>query len=115
MASHAACVLTMALLACFAPCVSALQPTPAVDQLVDLSLEQLLDIHITSVAKHTQKLSEAAAAVFVVSQEDLRGSGATTMAEALRMVPGVEVARIDANKRSLHAGSTRGSPTSCSC
>lgn len=64
----------------------------------DLDLEQLADIDIRSVAKKTQKLSEAAAAVFVLSQEDIRRSGVTTIADALRLVPGVQVAKLDANK-----------------
>jgi iron complex outermembrane receptor protein len=66
--------------------------------LTELSLEDLMDIEITSVAKKSQKLSEAAAAIFVITQEDIRRSGATSIPEALRMVPGLEVARIDANK-----------------
>jgi iron complex outermembrane receptor protein len=66
--------------------------------LTELSLEDLMDIEITSVAKKAQKLSEAAAAVFVITQEDIRRSGATSIPEALRMAPGLEVARIDANK-----------------
>lgn len=64
----------------------------------DLSLEALMDIEITSVSKKLQKLSEAPAAIFVITHEDLNRSGATSVAEALRMVPGVQVGRIDANK-----------------
>ena len=63
-----------------------------------LSLEELLAVEITSVSKKTEKASEAAAAVFVVSQEDIQRSGATSIPEILRMVPGLQVARIDANK-----------------
>ena len=63
-----------------------------------LSLEELLAVEITSVSKKTEKASEAAAAVFVVSQEDIKRSGATSIPEVLRMVPGLQVARIDANK-----------------
>ncbi len=68
--------------------------------LTSLSLEELMeiDVTVTSVSKKTQKLSEAAAAVFVITQEDIRRSGATTIPEVLRMVPGLQVARIDANK-----------------
>ncbi|MDG4475537.1 TonB-dependent receptor plug domain-containing protein [Thiovibrio frasassiensis] len=63
-----------------------------------LSLEELLSVDITSVSKKTEKASDAAAAVFVVSQEDIKRSGATSIPEVLRMVPGLQVARIDANK-----------------
>src|SRR5438552_18221056 len=60
-----------------------------------LSLEDLMNI---SVAKRPQKVADSAAAVFVITQEDMHRSGATSIPEALRMVPGVEVARIDENK-----------------
>ncbi|MDY6974103.1 MAG: TonB-dependent receptor plug domain-containing protein, partial [Thermodesulfobacteriota bacterium] len=63
-----------------------------------LSIEDLLKLEVTSVSKKREMLSEAAAAVFVITQEDIRRSGATSIPEALRMVPGLQVARIDANK-----------------
>jgi iron complex outermembrane receptor protein len=66
--------------------------------LTELPLEDLMNIEITSVSKKQQKLSDAAAAIFVITQEDIRRSGATSIPEALRMAPGVEVAHIDANK-----------------
>jgi len=65
---------------------------------LSLGLEDLMQIEITSVSKKSQRLSDAAAAVFVITQEDIRRSGVTSIAEALRMAPGVQVARIDANK-----------------
>jgi iron complex outermembrane receptor protein len=66
--------------------------------LTELSLEELMGIEVTSVSKKSQSLSEAAAAVFVITQDDIRRSGATSIPEALRMVPGVQVARLDSNK-----------------
>lgn len=66
--------------------------------LTALSLEELMDVEVTSVSKRSQRLADVAAAVFVIGQEDIRTSGATNIPELLRMVPGVEVARIDANK-----------------
>ena len=68
------------------------------EDLTQLSLEELMNIEVTSVAKKKQKLSESAAAIFVVTQEDIRRSGVSSIPEALRMVPGLEVARIDGNK-----------------
>jgi iron complex outermembrane recepter protein len=65
---------------------------------LSLGLEDLMKIEITSVSKKSQRISDAAAAVFVITQEDIRRSGVTSIAEALRMAPGVQVARIDANK-----------------
>src|SRR5207253_4600637 len=50
------------------------------------------------VAKRPQRVADAAAAVFVITQEDIRRSGAASIPEALRLVPGLEVARIDQNK-----------------
>ena len=66
--------------------------------LTRLSLEQLMDIEVTTVSKKPEKAAQAAAAVFVITQEDIRRSGATQIPEVLRMVPGVEVARADSNK-----------------
>jgi len=66
--------------------------------LTDLSIEALMDIEVTSVSRKSQTLANTAAAAFVISQEDIRRSGATTIPDLLRMVPGVQVARIDANK-----------------
>jgi len=68
------------------------------DTFFDMSLEELADIEITSVAKKPQKISFAASSVFVVSQQDIKRSGVTTIPDALRMVPGVQVAKLDSNK-----------------
>src|SRR5688572_32495371 len=63
-----------------------------------ISLEDLMNLKVTSVSKREQKLGVAAAAIFAITQEDIRRSGARNIPEALRMVPGLEVARIDENK-----------------
>ncbi|MGZ9035064.1 MAG: TonB-dependent receptor plug domain-containing protein [Rhodospirillales bacterium] len=67
----------------------------------DLSLEELMEVdvvEISSVSRQTRLLKETAGAAFVIGAEDIRRSGAASIPEVLRMVPGVEVARIDANK-----------------
>src|SRR2546421_5725165 len=64
----------------------------------DPTLEDLMNQPVTSVAKKPQRVADAAAAVFVITQEDIRRSGAQSVPEALRMAPGLEVARIDENK-----------------
>ena len=64
----------------------------------ELSIEDLMNLEVTTVSKKAQKLSDTAAAVFVITQSDIQRSGATSIPEALRMAPGVEVARIDASK-----------------
>jgi iron complex outermembrane recepter protein len=81
------------------PCwgqVSGLQPDP-LHQLKQLSLEQLMNIEVTSVAKKEQRVGETAAAIFVITQEEIRRSGVTSIPEALRLAPGVTVSRIDGN------------------
>ncbi len=69
-----------------------------VPDVTNMSVEDLMNLQVTSVSKRTQKVADAAAAIFVITQEDIRRSGATSIPEALRLVPGLEVARIDQNK-----------------
>jgi iron complex outermembrane recepter protein len=69
--------------------------------LKQLSLEELGNLEVTTASKSPQQVWKTAAAVFVITQEDIRRSGATTIPEALRLAPGVEVARIDGNKWSI--------------
>jgi iron complex outermembrane receptor protein len=63
-----------------------------------MSVEDLMNLQVTSVSKRAQKIGDAAAAVFVITQDDIERSGARSIPEVLRMVPGLEVARIDENK-----------------
>ena len=63
-----------------------------------ISLEELLKIEVTSLTKRPESRTEAAAAVYVITQDDIRRSGVTSIPEALRLAPGVQVARIDANQ-----------------
>jgi iron complex outermembrane receptor protein len=70
----------------------------AATDMTQFSLEELLSMEITSVAKKLQRLSAAAAAIHVITSEDIRRSGMTSIPELLRMVPGLHVARIDASK-----------------
>jgi len=62
-----------------------------------LSPEQLFDATVMSVSKTSQKLMDAPAAVYVLTNEDIMRSGATSIPEALRLVPGVQVARVNAS------------------
>jgi iron complex outermembrane receptor protein len=71
--------------------------------LADMSIEELMNESVTSVSKKESKLAESAAAIFVINQEDIRRSGLTSIPELLRMVPGINVARIDANKWAISA------------
>lgn len=60
----------------------------------DLSLTDLMQIEVSSVSRKSQTLSQTAAAAFVITQEDIRRSGASSIPEALRLAPGLEVAQI---------------------
>lgn len=75
----------------------------SIEELMGLKLEDVMNYEITSLSKKTEKLSKTAAAVFVITQEDIRRSGATSIPEALRMAPGMQVARIDSNKWAISA------------
>ncbi len=78
-----------------------INPTNHKNLLLDLSLEELMNVEVTTVSKHSQKLTKVASAVFVITQDDIRRSGVTSIPEALRMAPGVHVARIGTDKWSI--------------
>ncbi|MCG8382269.1 MAG: TonB-dependent receptor [Gammaproteobacteria bacterium] len=67
-------------------------------RLKSFSLEELAEVEVSIGGKLAQKASDIPAAVYVITQDDIRSSGATNIPEVLRMVPGLHVARIDANK-----------------
>ncbi len=67
------------------------------EEIMWISEEMFLQ-EVTSVSKKPEKVSEAPAAVYVISQEEIRRSGVNSIPELLRMVPGLQVARINANK-----------------
>jgi iron complex outermembrane recepter protein len=69
----------------------------------DLSIEELMNESVTSVSKREQKLSQTAAALFVINQEDIRRSGALNIPDLLRMVPGLDVAQINSNTWAISA------------
>ncbi len=70
----------------------------ATGDILDLDLESLMQIKITSAGRKEQNLMHVPAAVYVINQDDIRNSGATSLPEALRMVPGLQVARISSSK-----------------
>src|SRR6266852_5200663 len=78
------------------------QPMRVAD-LADLSIEELGNIQITSVSKHSERLADAPASIFVITGEDIRRSGATRLAEALRLAPNLEVARASASSYAISA------------
>jgi iron complex outermembrane receptor protein len=78
------------------PALAAPQDTPS--DLTALSLESLLDMEVTSVSRREQKVSQSASAIYVITREDIRRSGVTTIPDALRMAPGVTVMQMDGSK-----------------
>ncbi len=68
-----------------------------------LSLSELLDVEVISGAKVPEKATATPAAIFVITQEDLRRNSVQSIPEALRMVPGMHVYQIDANKWAVSA------------
>jgi iron complex outermembrane recepter protein len=88
-----ACV---ALLVALSLSLSARAQNPPED-LAKMSVEDLMNVEVTSVSKKEQKASQTAAAIFVITQDDIRRSGANNIPDLLRMVPGVNVAQINSN------------------
>jgi iron complex outermembrane receptor protein len=82
---------------------SVLAAVPQLRDLVELTVEQLSNITVSSVARREQPLSQAAADVFVITHEDIRRSAATTLPEVLRLAPNLQVARADANQYAISA------------
>jgi len=93
-------------------CATAMAAAPGSPQapraLTELSLEELLKVEITSASRKAQRLADTAAAVFVITQDDIRRSGATSIPEALRMAPGLHVARFGTNKWAVSARGDNG-------
>jgi iron complex outermembrane receptor protein len=70
---------------------------PAAADLTQMSIEDLMNLEVTSGAKKVEPLQHTAAAIFVITSEDIRRSGATTLPDALRMVPGLDIAQNSGN------------------
>ncbi|NEV62440.1 TonB-dependent receptor plug domain-containing protein [Thiorhodococcus minor] len=84
--------------AVLAACGALLSLTVAADSLTTLkrlSLEELADLEVSIVSRRPERLADSAAAVYVLTAEDIRRSGYTSIPELLRLVPGFAVARID--------------------
>jgi iron complex outermembrane receptor protein len=80
--------------------------------MADLSIEELSNIVITSVSKKPERLADAAASVFVITADDIRRSGATSVAEALRLAPNLQVAQSNGSSYAITARGLNGSNNS---
>jgi len=76
---------------------------PSAGELKHLSVEELMDLQVTSVARHPEKLVQAASAIQVITQEDIRRSGVTSIAEALRLADNLEVAQKNSHDWAISA------------
>ncbi|MCA9395375.1 MAG: TonB-dependent receptor [Candidatus Omnitrophica bacterium] len=79
----------------------------SVEQMMEMSLEELLDITVTSAGGREQRMKEVSHAMFVISREDIERSGARNVPDLLEKVPGMHVQSIDANRYQV---SIRGVP-----
>ncbi len=80
-------------------------PARASDELADLPLEALMRIEVVSASRKPQRLADVPASMHVITAEDIRSSGARNLPEALRLVPGVDVAQLSGSRWAV---STRG-------
>jgi iron complex outermembrane receptor protein len=92
-------------LTCFVQPGLAQQPDSAVsaEALKKLSIEQLMNLQVTSVSKRPERLSRTASAIQVITQEDIRRAGASSLAEALRLASNLQVAQVDSRQWAISA------------
>jgi iron complex outermembrane recepter protein len=98
-AARTSLLLTLSLVSLALPGL-AQQPDSAVsaEALKQLSIEQLMNLQVTSVSKRPERLSQTASAIQVITQEDIRRSGASSLAEALRLATNLQVAQLDSRQ-----------------
>ena len=79
------------------------QPDSAAQALKQLSIEQLMNLEVMSVSKRPERLAQAASAIQVITYDDIRRSGASSLAEALRLAPNLQVAQVDSRQWAISA------------
>jgi iron complex outermembrane receptor protein len=90
--------IRITLMALIGLAIATSQAKAAAPDLTEFSIEDLMQVKVVSAAKVEQTLQDTAAAVFVISADDIRRSGVTHVMEALRLAPGVDVSRIDSSR-----------------
>ena len=101
--SPASCIRNRYMAWAFAlPSCALAMPAPTV-ALADMSLEELSNIEITSASKRAEPLSDAATALFVITADDIRRSGVTSLPDALRLAPNLNVAQLSNSGYSVSA------------
>jgi iron complex outermembrane recepter protein len=76
---------------------------PPARDLADLDLEQLANIEVTSVSRRAERLADAPASIYVITNDDIRRSGVTSLPEALRLAPNLQVAQVNASSYAISA------------
>ncbi|MEW6071719.1 MAG: TonB-dependent receptor [Planctomycetota bacterium] len=76
--------------------------------LTELSLEELLEVEVTTVSRKSSSVAGSPAAVYVITREDIRRSGHTSLPELLRLVPGLHVARVSSSSWAIAARGENG-------
>jgi iron complex outermembrane receptor protein len=109
--SRPACIAMLALL-CAGPVRADVADSATAQSMADLSIEELSNIQITSVSKRPQRLLDAAASVFVITSDDIARAGATSIVEALRLAPNLQVAQVSASGYAVSARGMNGSANS---
>jgi iron complex outermembrane receptor protein len=79
------------------------ESSSTIGELKQLNLEDLMNVEVTSVSRHPEKLLEAASAIQVITQEDIRRSGATSIPEALRLADNLQVAQKNSHDWAISA------------
>ncbi len=88
-------------------CAFAAEPA---QELSRLSLAELADVPVTSVSKSAELLSQASAAIYVITHDDIRRSGAKSISEALRLAPNLQVSQLSSSNYVVTARGFGGSP-----
>jgi iron complex outermembrane receptor protein len=71
--------------------------TDSVESLADLSLQQLSNLEVTSVSKSPELLRQAPASIYVITHDEIARSGVTSIAEALRLAPNLQISQYSSN------------------
>jgi iron complex outermembrane receptor protein len=106
-----ACGRRIAIIACGVAATCGAAHAQSASELSDLSLEELADVQVTSVSKRWEPLAAAPSSIFVISGADIARSAATSLPEALRLAPNLQVAQAGAGRYVITARGFNGAPS----
>ncbi len=101
--SHPTSLLLLAVALTIAASPAQAQQRDSLQALKRLTLDQLMNIEVTSVSRRAERLAQTASAIQVITQEDIRQSGATSLPEALRLAANLQVAQVDSRQWAISA------------